>query len=182
MNDLPSSYAQALFSLCKDKATRKAYAEVLKSLRDLFKQEKDVMVFLSSPDFSEEEKMSVLQKTLQNQDKLTHLLPFMRTVISHHRISSFSRIVDAYVSLVNEELGILEGYVYSSSKLTPAQLDALQKGFYKKLGKEVVLKNILDPTLLGGVRVALNGKVYDSSVKGRLEELHHHLNQGGNSL
>lgn len=182
MNDLPSSYASALFSLCKDKATRKAYADVLKSLSDLFKQEKDVATFLSSPEFSEEEKMTVLQKSLQNADELVHLMPFLRTVISHHRISSFPAIVDAYVSLVNEELGILEGYVYSSSKLTPAQLEALQNGFYKKLGKKVVLKNILDPTLLGGIRVALNGKVYDSSVKGRLEELRHHLNQGGNSL
>ena len=182
MNDLPSSYASALFSLCESKEEKQAYAETLKTLSELIREDKRVLIFLSSPDFSEKEKMGVLEKSLQNQKELPHLIPFLATVISHHRMYLFSSIVEAFVSLVNDELGILEGYVYSSAKLASSQIESLQNGFYKKLGKKVVLKNILDPSLLGGVRVALDGKVYDSSIKGKLEELRHHLNKGGSSL
>ena len=182
MNDLPSSYASALFSLLKTLEEKQAYADALKALDELLKEEKDVLTFLSSPDFGQKEKIDVLSKSLNSYKGLTHLIPFLATIISHHRMPYFSTIVAAFVSLVNDEAGILEGYVYSSEKLSKDQLESLQNGFYKKLGKKVLLKNILDPSLIGGVRVSLDGKVYDSSLKGKLEQLRHHLNQGGSSL
>ena len=182
MNDMPSSYASALLSLCSSKEEKASYAEALRALKEIIHEDKQIQIFLSSPDIHEEEKLAVLQKGIQGSERLPHLLPFLRTIISHHRMGSFGRIVDAYISLVNQENGVLEGYIYSSSKLTKAQLESIEEAFKKKLGKKVILKNILDPTLLAGVRVALDGKVYDSSVKGRLEDLRHHLNQGGNTL
>ena len=182
MNDLPSSYASALYSLCNSKEEKQDYAEILKVFRNLQKENKDVASFLLSPDIGASEKLEVISKSVQTDKKLPHLIPFFATIIAHHRMNIFSDIVDAYVSMLNEELGILEGYVYSPDKLTPSQMKALEEGFYKKIGKRVVLKNILDPSLLGGVRVALGGKVYDSSIKGRLEGLRHHLKTGGSSL
>ena len=182
MNASPSSYASALFALLGSEKEKKAYAEALKSIETLFKQDKEIHLFFSSPDISKQEKLNVLQSSLPSAKELPHLLPFFQVLLEHHRFSSLPEISSSFSSLVNEELGILEGYVYSSSKLTPKQLVALEDAFYKKLGKKAVLKNILDPSLLGGIRVALGGKVYDSSLKGKLDELRLHLHQGGHSL
>ena len=180
MNDMPSSYANALFALCQSNEERSLYAQALREFDISLKQHKEIMVFLSSPDIEEQEKITVIGKALDAY-KLTHLLPFIRTIISHHRMGAFSRIVEAYVSLVNQELGVLEGYIYSSSKLSEEELAAIIKAFEQKLNKKVVLKNILDPSLIGGVRVSLDGKVYDSSIKGRLDDLRLQLKHGGPS-
>ena len=182
MDALPSSYASALFSLIEDKDTRALYADALNDLNVAMKEHPDIAAFLSSPEIGEAEKLSVLGKVYKNNGDLPHLLPFLRTIIAHHRIISFPRIVEAFSTMVNESLGVLEGYAYSSTRLTAKQLESLEKAFGKKFGKKVVLKNIVEPSLLGGVRIAINGQVYDSSLKGRLDDLRTHLKAGGNAL
>lgn len=180
MNDMPSNYANALFALCQSVEERSSYAEALRAFDIVMKEHKEISTFLMNPDIEEQEKITVIGKALDAY-ALPHLLPFIRTIISHHRMGAFSRIVEAYVSLVNQELGVLEGYIYSSSKLSPAELESIEQAFQKKLDKKVMLKNILDPSLLGGVRVSLGGRVYDSSLKGRLDDLRLQLKHGGPS-
>ncbi|MCF0113484.1 MAG: F0F1 ATP synthase subunit delta, partial [Bacilli bacterium] len=51
----------------------------------------------------------------------------------------------------------------------------------KRVGGKVELKNEVDHTLLGGVKVALEGKVYDGTLRGKLNELQRQLQQGGNA-
>ena len=40
-----------------------------------------------------------------------------------------------------------------------------------KLNKKVILKNIVDDTVVGGVVVEVDGKRIDGSVKGRLDDI-----------
>lgn len=181
MEDLPSSYASALFSLLKEEEYP-SYCDALRLLSSAMKEDSSILHFLSSPEITLEEKLSSLKKACGALfDELTHLESFLAIIIKHHRAGMFHSIVECFVSLANQARGILEGYVYSAIRLSKEQLSSLEEAFSKKMKKKVELKNIVDPSLLSGVRVAINGQLYDSSAKGRLEELRTHLNQGGNS-
>ena len=55
--------------------------------------------------------------------------------------------------------------------LNDAQMQALTKRLEQATGKTVRLKNRVDSTVLGGVRLEMEGKQLDGTIKGRLTEL-----------
>jgi F-type H+-transporting ATPase subunit delta len=64
--------------------------------------------------------------------------------------------------------GAVEGRVESARPLGSGELAELAVSLGSKLGKEVLLENVVVPTLVGGVRVFVAGKMIDYSVQGRL--------------
>lgn len=52
-----------------------------------------------------------------------------------------------------------------------ALLERIRLGFAERLGEEVALDAIADPSLLGGFRIYADGKLFDASLRRRLDEL-----------
>ena len=64
--------------------------------------------------------------------------------------------------------------------LSKEQLELLTKTFEEKLGCEVSLSARSEPSLLGGIKVSIDGKVYDGTLANKLEALRLRLlAQGG---
>ena len=81
------------------------------------------------------------------------------------------------VKLLNEELKIDEGFLYSTVKLSESQIDSIEEAVGKKLGHKVELKNVIDERLIGGVRVVIHDHVFDGSIKFKLETLKNNLKE-----
>lgn len=179
MDDVYSNYAQALFDLTKDQDL-KSYIGALRGIEDLFAEYPELLKALCSYTISQKDQF-VLAEEAFSPYRLPYLVDFLKVVIRHRRISHFHDIVKNYCSLANESLGIGEGLIYSATKLDKEQIARIEESLKKRLGKTVSLRNISDPSLLGGVKVSLEGKVYDGSLKNRLDSLHKQLSgNGGN--
>ena len=176
MESYVSSYASALYSLLNEKE-RHEYLSALSDIKKDFENQKELFSLLCSYAVSQKEKETILQKVYWNIP-LKHLLPFLNLLCKKHRIIHFCEVFDAYSSLCNEEMNVKEGIAYSVSPLSKDQLGEIEKALGKKAGGKIKLKNILDPSLLGGVKVALDGKVYDGSLRGKLAELKKQLKGG----
>ncbi len=176
MESYISSYASALYSLLDEKE-REQYLSTLKGIKEDFEREKELFSLLCSYAVNQKEKEKILQKVYGNIP-LKHLLPFLNLLCKKHRIIHFCEIFDAYSSLCNEERNIKEGIAYSAVALSKDQLSQIEAALSKRVQGKVQLKNILDPSLLGGVKVALDGKVYDGSLRGKLAELKKQLKGG----
>lgn len=173
MEELYVNYATALYGLI-DQSKSEAYLGVLQGFCSLLEDNEPVKAALCSYSISKEEKERLLDICLKGNE-LPHVLEFLKVVSSHHRINRINRIVEAFASLVNEQLGVKEGMVYSASPLSRAQVEELEAAFTKRLGSKVKLRNKVDENLLGGVKVALEGKVYDGTLRSRLLELQKNL-------
>jgi F-type H+-transporting ATPase subunit delta len=107
-------------------------------------------------------KAIALPPTLQN---------LLRTVIDNGRLEAMPEIAAQYHALVNEMTGVSDATVYSAYPLDGAQLadvvPALEKRFNRKLNPNVVV----EPQLIGGIRVVVGDEVLDTSVKARLEQM-----------
>ena len=75
------------------------------------------------------------------------------------------------MSLRDAAEGRLRGFVYVAQALTPSQKTRLTTKVCQVMGCEVLLSERIDPSLLGGMRVELDGKVYDSTVRRELEKM-----------
>lgn len=167
--DLYQNYATALFDLT-DKERLRDYLDAFLQLERDLGEGSEFAALLSSYNLEQRQKEEILDKvygdTLPPSTK-----DFLKVVISHHRLNRFKEISASFRSLVNAELGVKEGIVYSASKLSEAELGRIMDAFSQKLGSEVTLKNVVDHTLLGGVKVAIDGKVYDGSLRNKLQGL-----------
>ena len=96
---------------------------------------------------------------------------FLRTVISNGRLSVLPEIATQFRALKNAQSGSSDAVVYSPFPMDAAALDSvlvmLEKRFARKLNASVVL----EPELIGGIRVVVGDEVLDTSVKARLEQM-----------
>jgi F-type H+-transporting ATPase subunit delta len=109
-----------------------------------------------------------LQKGLSLDTRLGNLL---RTVLDNGRLAALPEIAAQYGTLVNASSGVSDATIYSAFPIEPAQLGetvvALERRFKRKLNAHVVI----DPELIGGIRVVVGDEVLDTSVKARLEQM-----------
>ena len=92
-------------------------------------------------------------------------------VESHVLSSGIGGCCDEYARRYNRDNGIAEATATSAVPMTEAQAEALKQKLEKLSGKKISLSLKTDPSLLGGVRVELEGKELDGTVKGRLDGL-----------
>ena len=65
--------------------------------------------------------------------------------------------------------------MYSAKPLSDEDSEKIKKAVADKLGKEVIIKNRIDHTLLAGTRIYVNNRVYDSSLKAKVSHLKEEL-------
>ena len=77
-------------------------------------------------------------------------------------------------------LGVVRVQVTSAVPLSDGQRDELKKTLSAALRSDPVIELRTDPNLLGGLVVLVGDRVYDTSVRTRLETLRTHLMASGN--
>ena len=75
-------------------------------------------------------------------------------------------------------MGILEGVVYVVNVLDTDTLNEIEKAVSQKEGKKVLLNQKLDTSLLGGIKVVIGDRVYDGSLKNKINSLQSELLKG----
>lgn len=169
MKEITSRYAEALFSLKRDSKTLESTQKEIKELKKIFNENPDFIVILSSSYKSIEEKEQIIDKSLVGVDE--EIKSLLKVVCQNHRAKYIIEIFDEFNSLVNEYRGVKEGLVYSAQKLSEAQLTKLNKKISEVEHMPTELKNIIDPSLIGGVKVVINDHIYDGSIKHHLEDM-----------
>ena len=169
MKEIASRYAQALFSLKRESNKLDETQKEMKELRKVFDENPDFIMVLDSSYLSIEEKEKIIDKTLVGVDK--EIVNFVKIIVNNHRARYLLDIFDGFNSLVNEYRGVLEGLVYSTVKLTEEQLTKLNNTISEVEKRPTELRNIIDPTLIGGVKVVINDHIYDGSIKHHIEDL-----------
>jgi F-type H+-transporting ATPase subunit delta len=96
---------------------------------------------------------------------------FLHTVLDNGRLATLPEIAAQFQALVNARSGVSDATIYSAfaidSSALAAVVPALEKRFAKKLNASVVVQ----PELIGGIRVVVGDEVLDTSVKARLEQM-----------
>jgi F-type H+-transporting ATPase subunit alpha len=126
--------------------------------------------FFCSPSVSNEEKKSVLRQIYEGQIE-PELLSFLMTLIDRNSENLFKEVVRNYRILLDESQGVSTGIVYSVVPLSEERLEALKNKLEVHLTKKVKLLNRIDNTLIGGIRIFIDGQLIDASIKKRLEDL-----------
>ena len=169
MKEITSRYAEALYSLKKETNSLESSQKEVKELIKVLKENPDFLVILSSSYKEFEEKEEIIDKVFIGVDE--EIKTLIKIVVKNHRGQYLTEIFENYNSLVNEYRGVLEGLVYSTEPLSESQLAKLNSAIGKIETRPVELKNIIDPSLIGGVKVVINDHIYDGSIKRHIDDM-----------
>lgn len=170
MNELARRYAEALYSLFKDEGRLQ---EVLNGL-EVYPALWDALI---SPAVHAAEKQSVLSRLPELRDEPV-LLRFLMTLTKRGRIAILPCIVNEYHRLCLSAQNIAEctmTCVRPPDDESCARIKALLCQLHQK--SEVRLMIRIDPAVLGGFTLELEGMTYDQSVRGRLNQLARNLEE-----
>ena len=169
MKEITSRYAEALYSLKKDENSLESSQKEIKELIKVLKENPDFLVVLNSSYKEFEEKEEIIDKVFIGVDE--EIKTLIKIVVKNHRGQYLTEVFENYNSLVNEYRGVLEGLVYSTEPLSESQLAKLNSAIGKIETRPVELKNIIDPSLIGGVKVVINDHIYDGSIKRHIDDM-----------
>ncbi|UCF78506.1 MAG: ATP synthase F1 subunit delta [Candidatus Eiseniibacteriota bacterium] len=171
---VPRKYAEALFQLAEKAEGPRAILGDLESLVGLLRRMPTLLSFLESPDVGHEEKLKLLQNSLREKVKQSTWL-FLTLLLRRKRIELLPEILAEFVAIDEEKRGVQRARVVSAVSLEKGEEKLLTSALRRITGKEILVETRVDPAIMGGVVVYLNGKVIDGSARNRLEELRNQL-------
>ena len=176
MTEVGSVYGESLYQLAKEESLGKLIGEQLKVMQQSMNQEPDFIRLLSSPNLTKQERCQILDDSFRGKLH-PYLLNFMKILTEKGYIRYFSDCCDAYTALYNQDNGILEVTAVTVAALTPQQESKLQEKLARITGKEIALRNRIDPAVLGGIRLDYDGQRLDDTVSHRMEAIRNLLNK-----
>lgn len=121
---------------------------------------------LLSPRVGQEQKEQMLDRIFSGRVDAT-VLNFLKVLCRRNRISSLREIQLAAVELHEEAMGRVRIVVSSAMPLSDDQRASIINRMNETLGKQVVLTEKVDPSLLGGIVIRVGDQVFDGSLAGK---------------
>lgn len=169
--EAPKRYASALLELATEAKSLNLVEKDVKSLVKMFRDSADLNALANNPVYANEDKVAALMAVAKKAKigKLTS--QFIGTVTQNRRAADLPSILASFQAQLAVHRGTQVAYVTSAAKLTAADLSALKAKLKKSAGKTVTVETTVDPDLLGGFVVQIGSRLYDNSLKTKLEDL-----------
>ncbi len=165
MNYIAFQYAEALFGLALESKQISEITLEFKSLTEILDTE--IYNFLIHPKIKKEAKKEILSDFIKN-DLLKH---FVFVLIDNLRIESLEEILIEFEKIVDNQRKILKVQVFSYKLLLPEQKKQLIENLGKKHNRKIELKNIVDKSIVGGIRIEFEGMILDDTINNYLHNL-----------
>lgn len=170
-SEAAARYAEALIELADDAKSLNRVEKDLAIVAKAFKESADLRAMANSPVFATSDKVSALS-SIAKSAKLSALTQnFIGTVAANRRANELPAIIRSFNDMLASRRGSQVAKVTSATKLTQAQLTKLQSTLKSELGQSVDVEASVDPDLLGGFVVSVGSRLFDASIKTKLEDL-----------
>lgn len=172
---IPVRYAKALYKLASAKGEVDLVFTDLQFVLALFKQNYNLNQFIMNPVYSKREKKELLRTLLPAVNALVS--KFLEYVVDKGREAFFERIVLEFRKIHYEAEGFIEVKVTSAVPLRENQLEAIKEHVKSVFHREPIIESQIDEAIIGGFRVMVGNRIYDHTVKTKLDNIKKSLTQ-----
>lgn len=161
-------YADAAFEIGKADGNLDAWERDLATLRDTL-ADKELRRLVEHPAVRFAEKEQVLRKIVTGV--VPEALSLALLMIRRGRPGAIDAMVDRFGELVRRERGISLAEIRTALPLDDEQRAAITDRLTELTGDKIELNEVVDESLIGGLSVRIGDRLYDASVRSRLERL-----------
>lgn len=181
------AYARALYDLARERQQVDAIAGELDGIVRLVAGEGDLLQFFARPWIGAAAKRAVAIEIATRSGVSPLMRDFVGLVARQGRAEHFDAIASAYRTLIDESQGRVRAHVRTAVPLTDDERQALRERLARALGTrgvgrrdaaravDVVVEDVVDPTLLGGFVAEVGSYIVDGSLDGQLAQLKQRL-------
>lgn len=172
LDPVTTRYADALYEIAKEAdAVEAIQADTARLSAEVAPPE--VATFLFGSGVAQAERESKMEPLLAELHGTTQT--FVKLLFQKRRQEVLRHIGEAFKRKVYDETGKVEGTVEVPRELPDEDVNALEASIGKRLGKTVLLSQVIKPELVAGARVVVGAHLFDATVKGRLDALRESL-------
>ena len=164
-------YARALFELAEDAGALAAVEKDVDALLAALAESAELSRALTSPIHAAEAKgkaLAALADALKAQDLTKN---FLGVLADNRRAGDLKAVLRAFKIIAARRRGSATADVVTADALTQAQLKELQTALKTALGRDVEIRTEVREELIGGLIVKVGSRMFDSSLKAKLEGL-----------
>ena len=176
MTSLAREYGEALYELARDENLGLLIFEQMDDISALLKQQPEFIRLLCSRAIDRETRLKIVDDTFGNHVH-PYVTNFMKLLVQREHFDAFLLCAQWFHQRYNDDNGIVEARVTSAVALEENELTALRVKLAHFSGRQVKLITAVDPSLIGGVRVEMDGRRYDNTIQDRLGRLKRSLTQ-----
>ncbi len=170
MSAIGNEYGNALFLLAKEEGTLDEVATALIECDKLLEENPEYADFLETPSIPLEERIGAVRAAFDGN--MPACVPdFMCLLIERGYMRSFKDCCEEFELQFNREFDITVAEVVSAKELGVSERQALRDKLQEKTGKRIKLRASVDPSLVGGMIVRIEGRLYDGSIRTRINEI-----------
>ena len=168
LDKIATSYAKAVYDHLGDAAKVRAVGDELKSFAGVLAENKELSDVLATQRFSEEDRAGVLADLTARLKLSPDASRVLQVLSEMGRLDHVAGVAQKLHLLMLDAAGVVPLHVESSVGLDASEKQKVEQKFQKILGKKVEASYVVDPNLIGGLRVTAAGRTYDGTLSGWL--------------
>lgn len=168
-------YGGSLYDLASEEKLTDAILEQMQEIKQIFRDNPDYLRLLSEPAVKKEERTDLIEKAF-GADVERYLVNFLKLLCEKNLLREYEGCTEEFTKRYNADHGIAEAVVTSAVELTEEKKKALKDKLEKVSGKTVSLVTKVNPAVVAGLKVEIEGVEIDGTISGRLNEISKRLN------
>lgn len=173
VGNLAARYARALYELADERRELDRIVSEMATLGTLLADDPGLSRLVRSRAIDAREAARAMEVALASQGFSDIVRHFVATAIANRRLGDLPGLVSGFAAFVAEKRGIVTASVATAHKLSDTQRAQLAARLAEAGYGRVNIRETIDPSLLGGLVVRIGSKLYDTSLKSRLQRLRH---------
>ncbi|MGH7753598.1 MAG: ATP synthase F1 subunit delta [Gemmatimonadales bacterium] len=164
------NYAEALFIVATRHREAERYGDLLDAVAGAIAADRRLEVALESPRVPKSLKQQILSRALEGVAPVG-LIKFLHAVVKRGRQGLLPEISQEYQRLLDQALNRVHAGVTLAREANAKLQKDIADRLAEVLGKTVIPHVLVDPAILGGVVVKVGDRIYDGSVRRKLQTL-----------
>ncbi|MDC7682650.1 F0F1 ATP synthase subunit delta [Asticcacaulis sp. BYS171W] len=169
--EVGARYAKAVFELADAAGSIDAVYADLATLKAMLTESRDLHRLVTSHAFASSDKLKGLTAVLDMAKPNALTVKALGLIAQNGRLNEVFGFITAFNRLHDARKGIVSAVVTSATALSEAQVADLQAALRIALGRDAVISQSVDPSLLGGLKVRVGSRLFDASLKTKLDSL-----------
>ncbi len=169
-----SRYAKSLIDLAQEQGNLETVKQDMEQFVAVLRANKELQAVLKNPIMKQDKKGAILDALFEERIHPS-ITAFFHIMVRKGRAGILYATAQEFIREYNEVKGIVHATVISAVALSKKNLEALRQVIASEINAEVVLRNKVDASLIGGFVVKVGDRQVDASIAGKLKKLERHF-------
>jgi F-type H+-transporting ATPase subunit delta len=171
-------YGLTLLELAEKAGQPKEIAQEMAAIRQLSREQPDLIKLLSSRLLPMEARFKSLEKIFQG--RVSDLVfRFLKLLVKKNRFEELEEIAGAFAHLVDQRYGVLEVETFTAQPLEASLRQRIVDQIHRLTQRQVRLREHVQPELIGGLRLRVGDEVLDGSTLSQLRRMREQIIAAG---